>query len=334
VSRAHLLALMQEPMALELRAFKALTDALTRDESTSLDITADSPIRAVRKPTAPSYGAGVAVIGVYGFLTSRPNIAEWLFPGCCTSTQSISGQLRAALADDAIGCVILDFDSPGGGVYGASELADEIFVARAVKPVLGVAQHLAASAAFWLASQTTNFYVSPSSETGSVGVLALHENWAENNKMIGREPTYVSAGPFKTEANPDEPLGGEAKSYLQSRIDDYYNSFVRGVARGRAASIGDVRNKMFGGRVAGAQAAVAANMACGIKTFSQVVDQALALARNGGKPRASASLATNRAALERLEVEVRADEFASTSTRGRTMTIAEARAQLDALERS
>jgi signal peptide peptidase SppA len=288
VSRAHLLALMQEPMALELRAFKALTEALARDDSTALEIAADSPLRAARKTPASSFGGNVAVIGVYGFLTSRPNVMEWLFPACCTSTQSISSQLRAALADDSIGCVIFDFDSPGGGVYGASELADEIFAARAVKPVLGISDHLAASAAFWLASQCTNFYVSPSSETGSIGVLTLHENWAENNKMIGREPSYVSAGVFKTEANPDMPLGDDARSYIQTRIDDYYDSFTRAIARGRATNVATVVRKMGQGRVLGAQDAVAANLACGIKTFQQVVDQARIVARNGGKTRASA----------------------------------------------
>jgi signal peptide peptidase SppA len=283
MSRAHLLALMQEPMALERRAFQALVDVLARGDSNPLELAADSPLRAARKTPAGSFGGNIAIIGVYGFLTSRPNIAEWLFPACCTSTQSISAQLRAALADDSIGCVILDFDSPGGGVYGVSELADEIFAARAVKPVLGISQHLAASAAFWLASQCANFYASPSSEAGSIGVLAVHEDWSKFNDRLGMKRTYVYAGQFKTELNPDAPPTQEAIDYQQSRIDSYYSAFVKAVARGRKASVADVRSKMGQGRILGAQDAIAANLACGVKTFSQVVEQARAAAKGGPK---------------------------------------------------
>lgn len=38
---------------------------------------------------------------------------------------------RAALADDTVGGIIIDVDSPGGSIYGVMELADEIYRSRA-----------------------------------------------------------------------------------------------------------------------------------------------------------------------------------------------------------
>jgi ClpP class serine protease len=58
---------------------------------------------------------------------------------------------------------------------------------------------------------------------------------------------------------------------MQSRVDDYYGSFVRGVARGRGVSVSQVRDGMGQGRVLGADAALAAQMVDGIATFDDVV---------------------------------------------------------------
>ena len=48
---------------------------------------------------------------------------------------------------------MLDVDSPGGSVYGIAELADEIRAARGRKPIVAVANSVAASAAYWIGTQ-------------------------------------------------------------------------------------------------------------------------------------------------------------------------------------
>ena len=57
---------------------------------------------------------------------------------------------RRFLNDPEVRAIVLDIDSPGGSTYGVSELANEIMAARGKKPVLAVANSLAASAAFWI----------------------------------------------------------------------------------------------------------------------------------------------------------------------------------------
>ena len=63
------------------------------------------------------------------------------------STQQFSAALRDALNDDTVSQILIDIDSPGGSVYGVAELADEILAARKQKPVVAIANSLAASAA-------------------------------------------------------------------------------------------------------------------------------------------------------------------------------------------
>jgi signal peptide peptidase SppA len=260
-------------------------------------VNVDRQALAARKSAAAAYGqgGGVKVLPLYGIITSRGNVMNEMSGPGSVSTQMFLASLRDALADDSVGAIVVDIDSPGGSVYQIQEVGDEIYKARSQKPIYGVSNCLAASAAYWLGTQCTHLYCTPSGEVGSIGVLAVHEDWSEANKMAGVKPTYIAAGPYKTEMNSDEPLSDDARAYQQSRIDDYYSMFVKAVARGRNASVADVRSKMGGGRVLGADDAFAVNMTCGTYSFDEVIKKARAAAK-GPKP-ASALAGPSRATL-------------------------------------
>lgn len=111
-------------------------------------------------------GAGIAVIPVVGIITQRAGMmTEWCGG---TSTQQISAALAEALRDEAVGQILMEFDTPGGSVFGVSELGDEIAEAAKTKPVIGVANSLSASAGYWLMSQCSQAYVTPGGEVGSI----------------------------------------------------------------------------------------------------------------------------------------------------------------------
>lgn len=188
-----------------------------------------------------------------------------------TSTQKFTSALRQVLADDTVGQILIDIDSPGGSVYGVAELAAEIVKARALKPVVAVANSLAASAAYWIGCSASEFYVTPGGEVGSIGVWQAHFDYSKALEEEGVKPTLISAGKFKVEGNPYVPLDPEAQAFMQSRGDDYYNAFIKAVAKGRGISVADVRDGMGEGRVLGADAALAAKMVDGIATFDDVL---------------------------------------------------------------
>ena len=105
----------------------------------------------------------------------------------------------------------------------------------------------------------------------------------------GVTPTLISAGKYKVEGNPYAPLDADAQGFMQSRVDDYYATFTKAVARGRGAPLLQVRDGMGQGRVLGADAALAANMVDGIATFEDVVKKMRSQAKLSTpvKPRAS-----------------------------------------------
>ena len=267
------------PWALMPERLQAMSGILTRwsvgeppSDETLFQVNTDRLIRDTRKQmAAASTGTGIAVLPLYGVVTQRGNMVDDISGPGSTSTQQFTSVLRQMLTDDTVGQILIDIDSPGGSVYGVSELASEIVKARAQKPVIAVANSLAASAAYWIGCSASEFYVTPGGEVGSIGVWQAHFDYSKALEEEGVKPTLISAGKFKVEGNPYVPLDEQAQAFMQSRVDDYYNAFVEAVAVGRGVSISDVRDGMGEGRVLGADAALAMNMVDGISTFDEVL---------------------------------------------------------------
>jgi len=241
-------------------------------QSTMANIEAAKEARAARAASVPTQG-GIAVLPLYGIVTQRGNMADDVSGPGSVSTQQFGSALTNLINDDSVGQILIDIDSPGGSVYGVSELADQIIAARAKKPIVAIANSLAASAAYWIGCSASEFYVTPGGEVGSIGVWQAHNDYSKALADEGVVTTLISAGKFKVEGNPYEPLDEEARAFMQSRVDDYYSAFTKAVAKGRGVPIDTVRNGMGQGRVLGADEALANKMVDGVATFDDVLSQ-------------------------------------------------------------
>jgi len=227
-------------------------------------------IQAVTKPGRPSsISGGIQVLPLFGTIVPRANVMTEMSGG--TSAEMFGKAFRAAIADPNIGAVVMDVDSPGGAVQGIDELANEIYRARGTKPIVAVANHLAASAAYWIATAADELVVSPSGEVGSIGVFAAHDDVSKAQENIGVKTTLVSAGKYKTEGNPYEPLTDESRASIQKRVDEYYGMFTAAVARARGVPVSNVQNGFGEGRVVGAKEAVRLGMADRIGTLDDTI---------------------------------------------------------------
>jgi signal peptide peptidase SppA len=230
-------------------------------------VAGDEPGAGPRSRGNSGRSGAIAVIPAHGPIVQRASQI-----GMCESGAScdmIGAQLNDAQADDSVAQILLDIDSPGGSVYGVQELAAQIAASK--KPVIAVANSLAASAAYWLGCAASEFYVTPGGEVGSIGVWMAHQDWSKALAETGVDTTLISAGKFKVEGNPYQPLDADARAFMQSRVDDYYSAFTKGVSKGRKVPIDAVRNGMGQGRVLGADDALSEKMVDGIATFDQVV---------------------------------------------------------------
>ena len=283
---AHCLA---TPWAMDPAAIQSYAQILIRayNHPRAMEDGGTPEPKAARGGPAMAGGTNIAVIPVFGSITQRA--AEL---GPCdggTACELISMQLRQALADDSVGQVLLDINSPGGSVFGVMELADEIRSAR--KPVVGFANAQAASAAYWLLSACSEAWVTPSGQVGSIGVWMAHTDVSKALEMEGVNITLISAGEFKVEGNPYGPLSDEAAAHFQETTNRFYGQFTQAVAKGRKTSVEAVRENMGKGRMIPAKDALAANMVDAIGTFDDVLRSMSRKARKPGLEKAQRAIA-------------------------------------------
>jgi signal peptide peptidase SppA len=218
----------------------------------------------------PGRSGDVATVPLKGVLMPEVGgLFALLFGG--GGLQAFQAQLAEAVNDPEVGVIVMDIDSPGGLVDQIPETAAQIRAARAIKPIVAVANTQAASAAYWLASQADEIVVTPSGEAGSIGVYQLHRDLSAQHEMKGIVPTLVSAGKYKVEGNPYQPLGEEARAAMQADVDDYYRMFTGEVAKGRGVTREDIVAGYGEGRCLHAKQAVSAGIADRVETLSDTV---------------------------------------------------------------
>lgn len=230
-----------------------------------------------------------AVIPIHGTITPRPSVfAEW---SGGTSAEQVGRAVDAAAADPNVSALVLDIDSPGGSVFGLPEVAAKIRAARKVKPVHAVANHVAASAAYWLGTQAADITVTPGGQVGSVGVLWAHTDYSKFEEAAGRKTTYIHAGQHKVEGAPEMPLSEEAAAEMQRVVNEYYAMFVADVARGRGVSAAKVEKDFGQGRMRLAAEAVEYRMSDAVGTLEDVLARVNKKAGRAGAKKIAADLA-------------------------------------------
>jgi signal peptide peptidase SppA len=223
-------------------------------------------------------GSTVAVVPVHGVLTQRE---EMDMSSTTRSTTGVAEEVQEAVGDPKVDAVVLDIDSPGGEVYGVPEAFSALRDAGKAKPIVAVANSVAASAALYLAAAANEVWVTPSGEAGSVGVYALHVDASKAIDQMGEAWEFIVAdeSPYKTEGAPTGPLSDDARADLRKMVNRYMSMFVRDLARGRGVSMDHVRENFGKGRMLSPQEAVAARMADRVGTFEDAIRRAAQLGR-------------------------------------------------------
>jgi signal peptide peptidase SppA len=254
------------------------------------DIWADAPPALIKEMYAArgigSRSGAVAIVPIIGPISRRDSWFTLFFGG--TSVNGLIQQFRQLAADDTVATVVLRIDSPGGTVSGMPELAAEIRRLRESKTVIAVADDVAASAAYWIASQAEEIVVTPEGLVGSIGAYVMHTEFSKALEIEGITVTFVKAGERKVDGNEYEPLSDRAKAEIQGIVDNSFALFVADVATGRDVPAATVKGADWGeGAVLNPKPAKSVGMVDRIATFSETVAR-LAGAKSGSAAQAEA----------------------------------------------
>lgn len=212
----------------------------------------------------------VAVIPISG-----PLMKDDMFCGPI-GMDTIGNYIKEFDRNPDISAIVLKMDSPGGTVSGTANLGK--IIASTQKPIIAFIDELAASAAYWLASQCN--LVIASDEKAQVGSIGVMLSFADV------QPAYEKQGVVfhsiyadqSSEKNKDfeEIRKGEYKKYRESTLNPLADRFISTVKNGRGVSITD--ESIFKGRVDFADKAIEVGLVDQIASFDETITIALTLA--------------------------------------------------------
>lgn len=274
-SESHLELLLGKPWAITPEAAVEVASRLTLQAQGNFR--SDEQIArlqaAAARPLLPrkaADGSKIAVIPLRGTITPRGSLFSLVFGGG-GGLQMFLEQFRMAMADGNVSAIVLDIDSPGGVIDMVPETAAEILNARGSKPITAVANTTCASAAYWIAASADTVIATPSAQVGSIGVFVTHEDISRMAEAMGVNVSLISAGQFKTEGNPYEPLSKQARTDLQAKVDSLYGMFTGQVAQGRGVSQLAVQAGYGKGRCLLASQALKVGLVDAVETLEHVV---------------------------------------------------------------
>lgn len=194
------------------------------------------------------------------------NITGVLGPCDYNEIQTLCQKL---FADPRIDQVVLNINSPGGSVLGISPLID-CLRNKGSKQLVAIANHVCASAAYWIASACDQVYLaSQTAVVGSIGVIATHMDLQEEMKKWGVKITEIVAGTQKNLASPYRKIDEAAQKYYQNRVEEIYAIFVTDVSAGRNLPEDTIR-AMEGTDLLG-KSAIEAGLADGFVNFLEYI---------------------------------------------------------------
>lgn len=266
--RREMLAVLQEIRHVRLSGHRFSADEL------------EQRVGAARGQQRPARRTGaVAVVPLYGVIIPRATAMTQMSGGM--TLQDFRAMLSDAVNDPEVSAILIDVDSPGGSVDQVAETAAEVRAAAARKPTWAIANTDCYSAAYWIAAQASQLWVTPSGGVGSVGCYAGHVDYSQQLENDGVQVTLVQYGDRKTDGNPYEPLSEEARAGIQEDVNTFGEMFVNAVAKGRGVSAATVKADFGQGAIVLAKAAVARGMADRVGTFDQAAHE---LARAASMP--------------------------------------------------
>jgi protease-4 len=164
-------------------------------------------------------------------------------------------QIKRYSKDNSIPVIVLDIDSPGGGVAASQEMYEEITKAKDKgKKIVASMRSVAASGGYYIACAADTIVANPGTITGSIGVIFEIPVVEGLLKKMGVRFEVVKSGQLKDVGSMWRDMTPEERKMLQDLINDTYDQFVdvivkeRGMERREVLKLADGR--VFTGRIA------------------------------------------------------------------------------------
>ncbi|MFH0907389.1 MAG: signal peptide peptidase SppA [bacterium] len=206
-----------------------------------------------------SYGSGdvkavrIPILGVIaregddGWLGSQENKIDLILH-----------EIQAAKNDEDVKAIILEVDSPGGGITPSDEIYNALLDFRDSddsRRIVVFMRDLAASGGYYVSMAGDWLIAEPTTVVGSIGVIMQSLNWKQLSEKVGIRDVTIKSGANKDLLNPFVDAPPEQLAMLQGMIDAMYNHFL-GIVQDARPIEADKLKALADGRIFAAEEAL------------------------------------------------------------------------------
>ena len=196
----------------------------------------------------------IVVVPVEGTIASAESSVGGVQP--TATPEGLSDALRQVADDTSVVAVVLEINSPGGGVTASDEMHRSIldFKRNTDRPVVVSMGDTAASGGYYISTAADRIVANETTLTGSLGVIFQLTNFSEAADKYGISQVVIKSGKFKDIGNTFREMKPEEREVFQSLVDESYAEFVSVISEGRGLSEERVREIADGRIYSGSQA--------------------------------------------------------------------------------
>ncbi|MFZ5376093.1 MAG: signal peptide peptidase SppA [Patescibacteria group bacterium] len=195
----------------------------------------------------------VAVVNLTGVI-AYPDSNGGLMASTGIDASRVIALLKQLEEDDNVKGVLLNVNSPGGGVVASDDIYQQVAELAAKKVVIARFSDVAASGGYYISAPADKIVANPATLTGSIGVIAQLPQYSELMKKVGVEMRVFKSSDYKDIGSPFREMNEDERKIFQGIISDSYEQFVKAVAVGRRMDESKVRALADGRVYTGKQA--------------------------------------------------------------------------------
>lgn len=201
----------------------------------------DIVLKYKNKKKYHNFKPNIAVIVVQG-------IMNWKNESGFVENKSIIDKIEKAKINPNIKAVILRINSPGGSVYSAETIRDQLIELKNTgKPIIVSMGGVAASAGYWISTPADYIISNSISITGSIGIFGLINTLEKSLSSIGVNTDGVSTTSL-ADNSITKGINKDFSDIMRINIENGYYKFIKYVSDSRHKSMQEI-DKIGQGKV-------------------------------------------------------------------------------------
>jgi protease-4 len=216
----------------------------------------------------------ILVIDIKGLITQQEKGGMFSLRKEPGMVGRIREQLDKAAKDDRVRGILLLIDSPGGTVTASDIIYHEIQLFKASNEVKMHAYFMgtAASGAYLIAQAADRIMATPTTITGSIGVILMNLNLSGLMEKVGVSDTSMKSGTFKDVGSPFRKPSAKDEAILQGIVDSQYRRFCKIIEENRPQVQLSDHPELADGRIFTAEEALASKLVDQIGYLSDALE--------------------------------------------------------------